>query len=191
MTQPNKIFDALLVLECQAGSKKAMTLLVKRWHAKLCKQAYWYTKDSDQAKDIAQDSWGVILNKIQFLKDPNSFGSWAITITTRKSIDWLRKQKKERNNLETNYDLPHQTVDNNDTVAIDPILLMVRSSIKELPQKQQIVLHLFYLEEFSIKQIADALGISTGTVKSRLFTAREKLKTILKNRNYEKQNGRY
>ena len=186
MTQRSKIFDALLVLECQTGSKKAMTLLVKRWHAKLCKQAYWYTKDSDQAKDIAQDSWGVILKKIQFLKDPNSFGSWAIMITTRKSIDWLRKQKKERNNLESNYELPHSTTIDDRTLDNDNVHVTVRNAIRELPERQQQVLNLFYLEEFSIQLISEILDISIGTVKSRLFTAREKLKTILKNRNYEK-----
>lgn len=185
MTKPNQIFDALLVLECQAGSKKAMTLLVNRWHSKLCKQAYWYTRDSDQAQDIAQDSWGVILKKIAFLKDPNRFGSWALKIVTRRAIDWLRKQKKESTNLETNYDLLNPIDDGDDTLAVNPVL-KVRIAIKELPPKQQVILNLFYSEEFSIKQIGEILDISTGTVKSRLFTAREKLKTILKNRNYEK-----
>ena len=72
---------------------------------------------------------------------------------------------------------------NSDT---DNVLLILRSSIRDLPKKQQQILNLFYLEEFSIKQVSEILNISTGTVKSRLFTAREKLKTILKDRNYEK-----
>ena len=185
MNQPEKIFDALLVLECQAGSKKAMTLLVKRWHPKLCKQAYWYTKDSDQAKDIAQDSWNVILNKIQFLKDPSSFGSWAMKITTRKSIDWLRKQKKTQDTINNSFELANATI-GDDVASIDSNVLKIKELISKLPQKQQMVLHLFYLEEFSINQISMALEISTGTVKSRLFTAREKLKAIIKNRNHEK-----
>jgi RNA polymerase sigma-70 factor (ECF subfamily) len=185
MTKTNEIFDALLVLECQAGSKKAMALLVNRWHPKLCKQAYWYTRDSEQAKDIAQDSWGIILKKIHFLRDPNRFGSWALKIVTRKAIDWLRNQKKERINLESNYDLPNPIIDRDDTLDDNPIL-RVRKAINALPNKQQIILNLFYSEEFSIKQIGEILEISTGTVKSRLFTAREKLKTIFKNRNHEK-----
>ena len=54
-----------------------------------------------------------------------------------------------------------------------------------LPEGQQIVLKLFYTEEYSLIEICEILGLSLGTVKSRLFYAREKLKTIIKNRNYD------
>ena len=90
-----KIFDGLLVLQFKAGDKKALELLVKRWHSKLCNQANWYTKDSDLAKDIVQESWGRILKKIHTLKEPNNFGSWASKIVIRKSIDYLRKNNNE------------------------------------------------------------------------------------------------
>jgi len=186
MSTSPKILDALLVLESQAGSKKAMALLVKRWHPKLCKQALWYVQDSDQAKDIAQDSWGVILKKIQFLKDPNKFGGWALKIVTRKALDYLRKQKKERNNIAHNYGQAHSTTTGDRVVDTENIISVVLLAIKELSGNQQIILDLFYLEEFSIQQISEILELAPGTVKSRLFTAREQLKTILKNRNYEK-----
>jgi len=178
MTKPDKIFDSLLVLKCQSGDKKAMALLVKRWHTRLCKQAYWYTQDIEISKDIAQDSWSKILTKIKHLKDPNSFGSWALTIVTRNAIDWQRKHKKEQLNLDA-YDQDSSKFDEDDNHK-DLILKQLKKSIKQLPKKQQMVLHLFYLEEYSVKQISDILNISSGTIKSRLFTAREKLKSILK-----------
>lgn len=53
MNKPEKIFDALLVLRCQKGDKKSIPLLVKRWYKKLCRQAFYFTKDIDIAKDIA------------------------------------------------------------------------------------------------------------------------------------------
>jgi RNA polymerase sigma factor (sigma-70 family) len=56
-------------------------------------------------------------------------------------------------------------------------------AIKTLPTKQQMVIKLFYVEEYSLKQISDLLNISLGTTKSRLFHAREKLKLILKEKN--------
>ena len=185
MSRPDQIFDALLVMECQAGKNSAFNLLVKRWHAKLCKQAYWYTRDKEQAKDIAQESWGVILNKIQFLKDPNSFGSWAMRIVTNRSLDWLRKRKRERKGEQTNYDEPALSPDNQELIATAHGGEMISEVIKRLPLKQQQVLNLFYLEEFSLKQISEILDISVGTVKSRLFTARETLKSIIKNRSHE------
>ena len=185
MSRTDQIFDALLVMECQAGKKSAFNLLAKRWHAKFCKQAYWYTRDKEQAKDIAQESWGVILNKIQFLKDPNSFGSWAMRIVTNRSLDWLRKQKREREKGQNENYKSAATLQNEELKTSADHSAKVSEAIKNLPLKQQQVLNLFYLEEFSLKQISEILDISVGTVKSRLFTARETLKSILKNRSHE------
>jgi RNA polymerase sigma-70 factor (ECF subfamily) len=189
MIKHKKAFDGLLVLQCQNGDKKAFSLLVKRWHIKLCEQAFWYVKDLDIAKDIAQDCWTIILKRIYNLQEPNSFGSWALTIVYRKSIDWLRKEKNVDKKLhdyyedsKTNYD----TVENNTIISNDTIFThndtinVIMNAIKDLPQNQQIILRLFYLEECSINEIASILKITTGTVKSRLFYAREKLKSILK-----------
>lgn len=183
MTNTNKTFDSLLVLQCQSGSKKAAAILVKRWHVKLCKQAYWYTRDLEISKDIAQDSWSIIFFKIKTLKDSSSFGSWALTIVTRNAINWLRRQKKELEHLDTYKEYSSNSVEDSEQDNSDTIILL-KDSIKKLPDTQQMVLNLFYVEEYSVKQIGNILNVSTGTVKSRLFTAREKLKLILKNKNY-------
>ncbi|MEW7292771.1 RNA polymerase sigma factor [Aquimarina sp. 2304DJ70-9] len=178
MTTTDKIFDSLLVMQCQSGNRKAMALLVKRWHPRLCKQAYWYTNNIEASKDVVQDSWSKILLKIHNLKDPNSFGSWALTIVTRNAIDWQRKHKKELVNLNSYHKENHRSTIDHDTNEL--VVVQLRKSIKELPKTQQIVLNLFYIEEYSIKQISEIMNVSTGTIKSRLFNAREKLKLILK-----------
>jgi RNA polymerase sigma-70 factor (ECF subfamily) len=183
MIHKDKIVDSLLVLECQSGNNKATSIIVKRWHKKLCKHSYWYTKDLETSRDIVQDSWSVIINKINYLKDPNSFGSWALSIVTRKTIDWLRKHKREIKNQEQYYDT--YTPITNDLDNTENALVLIKRSIKTLPEHQQVILHLFYLEEFSIKQISDILSLPIGTVKSRIFTAREKLKSIIKNKYHE------
>lgn len=190
MNEAEKIFDGLLVLQYQQGNKKALSFLVKRWHAKLCRQAYWYINDADKAKDIAQDSWTVILKNIDTLKNKNSFGSWALMIVNRKSIDWLRKEKKISKKLhqyyensKTDYD---GIVDNKVHDMNNRLTKVVINAIEELPENQQIVLRLFYVEEYAIQEISDILEVSKGTIKSRLFYAREKLKSIIKTRKNEK-----
>ncbi|WP_405206069.1 RNA polymerase sigma factor [Aquimarina sp. LLG6339-5] len=184
MINANKTFDSLLVLQCQSGDKKAVGILVKRWHGRLCAQANWYVRNKEISKDIVQDSWNIILMKIYNLKDTSSFGSWALSIVTRKSIDWLRKNKKEQEIL-------NSFIKNSDTAVIPEETeneesnkkMLLKKAIKTLPVDQQMVLRLFYVEEYKGKEIAKILVISEGTVKSRLFTAREKLKLILKNIN--------
>ncbi|MBW1296798.1 RNA polymerase sigma factor [Aquimarina litoralis] len=186
MINTNKTFDSLLVLQCQSGNKKAAAILVKRWHVKLCKHANWYVKDEHFSKDIVQDCWNIIFLKISKLKNTNSFGSWALSIVTRKSIDWLRKNKKEKELLDTyKKRLDHVSVIDETIDETEVIKVLLKKAINMLPEQQKMVLNLFYKEEYSIKEISDIIGISKGTVKSRLFTAREKLKLILKNKNYE------
>jgi len=177
MENSNKTSDANLVLAYQSGNKEAITVLVERWHQKFCKQAYWYTKDKDAAKDIAQDSWNIIIHKLNNLNDPKKFGYWALAIVCRKAIDWTRKKSKildqQKDYYQTLNSFPEK---NNISEDSNKILL----AIKELPDIQQNVLRLFYIESYSLKQISSILNLSKGTVKSRLFYAREKLKTITK-----------
>lgn len=172
------ISDSDLVLEFQSGNKKALNQLVKRWHKTFCEKAYWLVKDADVAKDIAQDSWNVIINKIDKLNDPNSFGSWALRIIYNKSIDALNANKRKSKIVEAyNYEQDEITTDNeSDKEVLKTTLLR---TVKTLPEHQQVVIRLFYVQDYSLKEISNILNISVGTTKSRLFHAREKLKSIL------------
>ena len=184
MNKTNKIVDGWLVLQYQSGNEKALALLVKRWHKKMCSKAYWVTKDTAVSKDIAQDSWKTIINKIHKLKDPNSFGSWALTIVYRKSIDLVNSNKKENDKLHQ-YHYEQDVIVTNEQTNTDDLKKALLEAIQSLSEYHQMVVNLFYVEEYSLKQIAEILDISIGTAKSRLFHAREKLKQILKEkRNY-------
>ena len=179
-----KQVDGVLVLQFQSGNNIALTKLVKRWHKTFCEKAYWIVKDADIAKDIAQDSWGIIINKISHLKTPESFGSWALRIVYTKSLDWIKVNKRFQNNLD--FSIQEQEVIAIETNHNEPIKAALLKTLKTLPENQQVVIRLFYIQDYSLKEISSILSISEGTVKSRLFHAREKLKQILKHRNYEK-----
>ena len=174
----DKRTDAKLVEAFQSGNKEALTTLVKRWHLTFCKKAFWLVKDADVAKDIAQDTWQTIIAKIGNLEDTNSFSSWAFRIVYSKSLDVLRKKNVERFKQEE-YAKDQNVIeeDNNDNTTLKKNLLQ---AIQNLPEQQELVIKLFYLEEYSLKEISKTLHISVGTAKSRLFYAREKLKLILK-----------
>lgn len=174
---PNKIFDALLVLQYQSGDKKALGMLVKRHHNKFCSQANWYLSDLDASKDVVQDCWSIIMNKLGSLRDPNSFSSWAMRIVTRKSIDFLNHNKTKREKLRQ---YQYTNVEGTNKEKNNTEIKKLQHAIKCLPNDQQIVLRLFYTQEYSLIEISKILEISVGTVKSRLFHGREKLKTILK-----------
>ncbi len=172
------IFDGLLVLQYRGGDQKAMALLVKKHHSGLCRHAYWYTRDSEASRDIVQDSWRTIITKIGSLKDPNKFGSWAMTIVTRKSLDYLEKLKRQREQLKVT-DRIEAVQDQEENENGDERLRKLKLAMKQLSRDQQAVLRLFYLRGFTLIEIGNILGLSVGTVKSRLFHAREQLKKHL------------
>ncbi len=177
MTDSGKIFDGLLVLQYRSGKKKALSLLVRKYHNRLCKHSYWYTHDIDASKDVVQDCWSIIINKLDSLKEPNLFGSWVFRIVTRKSLDYVKRRKKELGSLNEYYstqEIEETKVGNNTDVR------KLRGAIQDLTKDQQIVLRLFYTESYSLNEVSEILDISIGTVKSRLFHAREKLKMTLK-----------
>ncbi len=177
-------FDGLMVLEYQSGNKKSLSILVKRHHTRLCKHSYRYTLDVEASQDIVQDSWGVIIHKLNTLKEPNSFSSWSTKIVTRKTLDYLNKLKRNRRHIESySKELKSEGVSTDNELKLKRLLL----AIKDLPESQQMVLRLFYIEEYSMREISNILEISVGTTKSRLYHAREKLKTIIKLRKDEKR----
>ncbi len=181
MKEVTNITDADLVKAYQLGDVMALSVLVKRWHVSFCKLAYWYVKDPDTAKDIAQESWTIIIRKLNDLKDRDKFKSWAISIVNRRAIDWIRAQNSEAKKLHRFYHerSSKMSTENNDDYRQE-LRNRLMQSIYELSDDQQVVIKLFYTQNYSLKEISTLLKISVGTAKSRLFHAREKLKTILK-----------
>lgn len=185
MNKREAIIDGQLVLEYQSGNEKALAALVKRWHKQFCKKSFWIVKDADSAKDIAQDSWKTIIDKIDKLENPESFGYWASKIVYSKSMDTLRDLQRKNNFFDVYKKVKEQEQVEEVKTDRDQIKKVVLKAIKCLPQNQQNVLQLFYVENYSLKEVSKILEISEGTAKSRLFHAREKIKKTIKNRNYE------
>lgn len=179
----NKSIDANLVRQFQSGNADALATLVKRWHKKFCEKAYWIVRDVDQSKDIAQDSWRTIMAKIQDLKDPFSFSGWAMRIVYSKSLDAIRETN--RNRIKQEKLAKEQIIETGDYEENSHIKIELLKAVRSLSDNHQMVVKLFYVEEYTLKQISETLKISVGTAKSRLFHARENLKLILKHKNYE------
>lgn len=95
-----------------------------------------------------------------------------------KSLDWIKANKRFQNNIYNKHEIEvafDVEIDTNEALKVKLL-----KTIKTLPETQQIVIRLFYMQDYSLKEISAILNISEGTVKSRLFHAREKLKQILK-----------
>ena len=176
----DKIFDELLILKCHEGDTKAFELLIKRWNKKLIYFACKFTHDVETAQDVVQNAWIAIHKGIFKLQDPSKFSTWAFRITYNKSMDALRHAK-----IKSEVELNDQ-VDIEDEIEPDDSWSTIDKLLKKLPKQHKLILTLFYLEQQSIKQIASVLELPEGTVKSRIFYARELLKRKYKEVQHEK-----
>jgi len=171
--------DRKIILQYLEGNKIVLPLLVKRYHKIFCERAFWIVKDKEKAKDIAQESWLIIIGKLDTLEKLDSFKSWALRVVYHKSLDEIR-----RRNNENDYINSIKAVESdNSSVEMDwknQTLNSLMKAIRDLPKDKQDVIRLFYAEEYTLIEISSFLNIPVGTVKSRLFKAREKLKKILK-----------
>jgi RNA polymerase sigma-70 factor (ECF subfamily) len=169
----DQIFDELLVLRYRAGDRKAIELLIKRWHQKVKRQITRHTYEQEVAEDIAQEVWESVLQSIYKLREPALFGVWTLRIATRKAIDWIRTNQKKRKVI-ADIKVIEDGVDQK-----DELLTSLQKGLRELEEQQRHILILFYLEELSIVEISSILEVPTGTVKSRLHHARNHLKQLV------------
>ena len=176
--------DKNLIERYLSGDKSALAILVKRWHKIFCKKAFWVLHDKDLSKDVAQECWIIIIKKLHTLKKMESFKSWALRIIYTKAIDAHKRRTKDFQDLnKIDKKVFWESNKNENEVILKKKLLQ---AIQDLPKEKQDIIRLFYVEEYSLKEISSFLKIPIGTVKSRLFKAREKLKSIIKSYKYEK-----
>ncbi len=161
----------MLVMAAQDGDAEAMEKLVRRWHKRLWQYIFRLTSDSHIAWDISQQCWLEIIKGLKKLNDPACFKAWVYKIATNKSIDWLKNKSKDQHiNL--------------DSIEVGCCRkkddLRVKELIQRLKNDSRVVLNLYYFEQLSIPEVSIALKIPQGTVKSRLFKARDELKQLWK-----------
>jgi RNA polymerase sigma-70 factor (ECF subfamily) len=177
--------DDQLIQKVQEGDNYAFDLLVKRYQRKIYFLAYRMVKNHDNADDIAQDTFINAYSAIGSFKAGYSFYTWLYRICMNLSINFLKRQKfmipesqfeEDTNPLEKEA----TRVDPADHLASKELEMKIDRALNSLPPKFKAVLILRIYEDLSYEEIAQTLNISTGTVMSRLFRARERMQEMLK-----------
>jgi RNA polymerase sigma factor (sigma-70 family) len=185
MDSQEAIKDEILVLRCQEGDSSAFESLLGRWQDRLWRHACRITGDDDAAWDALQDTWINISRCIRHLRSPSAFKAWAYRITTNKCRDLIRKEKRRRKIVEDFFEEVVIRDAPETNLAVDPFPVTLADALKCLSGKDRTILSLKYEEDFQISEIAAILEIPEGTVKSRLYQAREHLKKIMERKKNE------
>ena len=176
-----QVLSELLILRAQGGQTDALGPLVDLWHERLLRHARHMVGSDHDARDLVQECWLEISRGLHALEDPASFGPWAFRIVTCRCNAWIRKRVRQRQ-VEASFAMtaPGTPRDGDASHASADDVEELRAAVRRLSPDQRSVLELHYLEGFTIAQIAHALEIAEGTVKSRLFNARQCLHAFLR-----------
>jgi RNA polymerase sigma-70 factor (ECF subfamily) len=177
MNQQDRLNDELLVLRCQEGDAEAFELLVGRWQRRLWRHAWRLTGNESAAWDVVQEAWIGISRGIARLADAAAFPAWAYQIVSNKCRDMVRRERRRREAAET-YSEWMQDQEQEPAIA-EQQHSNLQEALDQLRGPDRAVLSLRYEEDFDTAEIACILGIPEGTVKSRLFYARRRLRKYL------------
>ena len=134
-------------------------------------------RNTADAEDVAQEALLRAYRQFDRLRDRSRFRAWLVRIAFRLALDRLRSGKR-RELRDTLWSQPEQqlpTATAEDLAASNEFQARLENALAELPEKLRLVLLLAAMEGHTIEEIAGMLGISTGTVKSRIFYARKQL----------------
>ena len=176
--------DELLLRRAQRGDPDAFEQLAGPLEQMIWRVCWHYTGDREAASDCGQEAMIRIWRNLNGYRGDCAFESWVYRIAANCCMDWLRKKKRDRSvSMEP---LREQGFDPADTapgteeqaVAADEHRRL-REAIAQLPEEQREALTMTQLERIPYAEAAALLGVSEGTVKSRVNRAKARLKEIL------------
>ncbi len=177
--------DGPLILRLREGDVDALGELYEKYKTSIYRTALAITRDRGAAEDILQECFLRLFTHAHRMRTDVPLHPWLYRVAVNLSYTWVKRQRRRQ---EGTFDgvleglvaslhlLPEQWVEQQETWEA------IRQAITQLPLGHRVVVVLFYLEELSLKEIAEILGIPEGTVKSRLHYARRFLKGALEGR---------
>ncbi|MCK7594833.1 RNA polymerase sigma factor [Pseudomarimonas salicorniae] len=172
-----RIYDEYLVSAARSGDRAAWERLVQRWQPRLLRHALRLSDGADSARDSTQEAWIEIFRGLHRLDDVVAFPAWALRIVTRRcQRAWRRQDGAAEESFDERHELPLPEQDSAE-FAVD--LQTALDALRQLPPSQRATLALYHLDHLSVAEIAIALDVPPGTVKTRLMHARRKLRAML------------
>jgi RNA polymerase sigma factor (sigma-70 family) len=177
---PDPRADALLAVRCQLGDRAAFDDLIARWHEPLWRYLRRLTGHDEAARDLAQDTWMRVFRGVARLREPAKLRPWLFGIARRVAMDRLRVQYAQAPAAQV--DLEEVAAEESD-MNLEEEIATLEAGLASLPIIEREALMLFYLRELSLEEIAGLVEVPVGTVKSRLFRARQMLRRALEGAN--------
>lgn len=192
-----KTDEAIVEQYRQTGDMNSFKSLVRRYQNRIYNACYRMLGNKEEAEEVVQDTFLKIHQGIDKFRSEATFAAWAFRIAHNLCVDILRVRHRKRGLKLMPFNTSHAVLEDGDLdmsqvqqladTGAEPGMRLdlieeskvLESSLANIPDSQRIVLVLFDIEGFSYQQIADIVGTSVGTVRSRLHYGRIKLKELL------------
>ena len=184
--------DRALIEKAQAGNEEAFRALVERHQRRAFSIALSLVRDENDARELVQDAFLRVYKNLATFQGQSSFFTWLYRIITNLSIDLIRKPGRQvaelsegRHDAEesSEVDFPFLSridgADPSDVVRRGEIAERLQAALQALPDYHRGVIVMREVEGLSYEEMAQAMGVSKGTIMSRLFHARQKLQRAL------------
>ena len=155
-----------LVARAQLGDVAALDRLLRIVQGPAYEHVAYIMRDADAAKDVLQTVLLTVCRTLIQLQDPLLLRAWVFRIATRAAVRELRRS--QRGDVMMVEPKPELGIDEGEPLVDDELAASLRSLVDELPPACGMAVRLRYLEELSLAEVAEALDVPIGTVKSRL-----------------------
>jgi RNA polymerase sigma-70 factor (ECF subfamily) len=181
--------DQILVKKVQAGDKKAFDLLVIKYQSRIVTLASRFVRNQADALDVTQEAFLKAYRALPNFRGDSAFYTWLYRIAVNTAKNYLAVQSRRSADSQIDYQEIEQieesdTLKEQDTperlLLKDEIQETIISSIENLPEDLRMAITLRELEGLSYEEIAEVMECPIGTVRSRIFRAREAIDKQLK-----------
>ena len=181
--------DSPLIHRALRGDQKAYAELLERYRGPLYNLLYRMVRSKEETEDLVQEAFMKAFASLATFNEEFAFSTWLYKIAINNTIDHLRKKRLRTYSLdkpiqsregEVKREYPDVSWAADKDVLSTEKTAIISQAIDELPEKYRMAIILRHTEEKSYEEIAEILNIPLGTVKARIFRAREALKRKLK-----------
>ena len=181
--------DSTLIYQAKSGSDQAYEKLMHKYRNSVYNLVYRMVHDVHEAEDLTQEAFIKAFNSLAQFNEEYAFSTWLYKIATNNCIDFFRKRKLQTLSLdkpiqykdsEIQQEIPDTDLNPEKTILAKERSTIIREAIDTLPEKYHSAIILRHSEEKSYEEIAEILNLPIGTVKARIFRAREMLNKALK-----------
>jgi RNA polymerase sigma-70 factor (ECF subfamily) len=178
--------DDALLAAAGRGCPEAFGVLAARYRDALSTFARRYVRDAHEAGDVAQEALLRAYQHLDTFERGGSFRPWLFAIARNASFDALRHRKRVSACAELDEGVPSPTPGPEELALRDDDARSVRYALAALPERYRTVLELYYVSGLRYREIAVALGLPLGTVKTHINRAKERLRSELEGSRFER-----